>query len=139
MTSLLLYPFRYLTLQLPLYLKLSCKKRVVTQTVSYEPNPILITSVYALPFLNFDLFFSAYFVAIYPFGKQVKDIKWPLWWISVIHIVEGKVLLHPILTYSLMLLLFSPLSHSPNFISNHFYDAEFEKVVIKNEMHFILN
>ena len=127
MTSLLLYPFRYLTLQLPLYLKPSCKKRVVTQTVSYETNPILITSVYALPFLNFDLFFSAYFVAIYPFGKQVKDIEWPLWWISVIHIVEGKVLLHTILTYSLMLLLFSPPLPFTNFISNHFYDAKFGK------------
>ena len=88
MTSLLLYPFRYLILQLPLYLKLNCKKRVVTQTVSYEPNPILITPIYSWPSLNFDLFFSAYFVAIYPFGKQVKDIKWPLWWISVIHVFD---------------------------------------------------
>ena len=108
MTSILLKPFAYLILQLPLQFDVKVWKRVVIQTLSYEPNPILITSIYSWPFLNFDLFFSAYFVAIYPFGKQVKDIKWPLWWISVIHIVEGKVLLLPILTYSLMLLLFSP-------------------------------
>ena len=69
MTLLLLKLISYLILQQPLYFELKTKNRVVIQTVSYEPNPILITPLYAWPFLNFDRFFSAYFVAIYPFWK----------------------------------------------------------------------